>query len=61
MRDLRQSDLHRYRTFDGTLLKDLPARDLGICRRRGAIEPARVQPQEIGTVGMGNRVQAAPR
>ena len=47
-------------TFGGTL-KDLPAPDLGAIAIRGAVERAGVQPGEIGTVVMGNVVQAGAK
>ncbi len=44
-------------TFGGSL-KDLPVADLGSVAIRAPIERAGVQPEEIGTVVMGNVVQA---
>ena len=47
-------------TFGGTL-KDTPAPDLGALAIRTAVERAGVQPGEIGTVVMGNVVQAGAK
>jgi acetyl-CoA C-acetyltransferase len=44
-------------TFGGSL-KDVPAPDLGAVAIKGAIERAGIEPAEIGTVAMGNVVQA---
>jgi acetyl-CoA C-acetyltransferase len=44
-------------TFGGTL-KDVPAVDLGAVAIRAAVQRAGLQPHEIGTVVMGNAVQA---
>jgi acetyl-CoA C-acetyltransferase len=44
-------------TFGGSL-KDVPAPDLGAVAIKGAIERAGIEPAEIGTVVMGNVVQA---
>jgi acetyl-CoA C-acetyltransferase len=44
-------------TFGGSL-KDVPAPDLGAVAIKGAIERAGIEPVEIGTVVMGNVVQA---
>ena len=44
-------------TFGGSL-KDVPAADLGAVAIKGAIERAGIEPAEIGTVAMGNVVQA---
>jgi acetyl-CoA C-acetyltransferase len=44
-------------TFGGTL-KDVPAVDLGAVAVRAAVQRAGLQPHEIGTVVMGNAVQA---
>lgn len=47
-------------TFGGAL-KDTPAPDLGAIAIRAAVERAGVQPGEIGTVVMGNVVQAGAK
>ena len=47
-------------TFGGTL-KDLPAVDLGAIAIREAVARAMVRPEEIGTVVMGNVVQAGAK
>ncbi len=44
-------------TFGGTL-KDVPAVDLGAVAIRAAVQRAGLQPHAIGTVVMGNAVQA---
>ena len=47
-------------TFGGSL-KDVPAADLGAVAIKGAIERAGIEPAEIGTVAMGNVVQAGAK
>jgi acetyl-CoA C-acetyltransferase len=47
-------------TFGGSL-KDVPAADLGAVAIKGAIECAGIEPAEIGTVAMGNVVQAGAK
>src|ERR1700747_502999 len=44
-------------TFGGTL-KDVPAVELGATAVSGALQRSGLRPEEIGTVGMGNAVQA---
>src|SRR5580692_8377088 len=44
-------------TFGGTL-KDVPAVDLGAVAINAAIQRAGLQPHDVGTVVMGNTVQA---
>ncbi len=47
-------------TFGGSL-KDVPAADLGAVAIKGAIQRAGIEPAEIGTVVMGNVVQAGAK
>ena len=47
-------------TFDGSL-KDVPAPALGATAIRGAVTRAGIQPDEVGTVVMGNVVQAGTK
>ena len=47
-------------TFDGSL-KDVPAPDLGAVAIGAAVERAGVKPEEIGTVVMGNVIQAGAK
>src|SRR6478736_9284640 len=47
-------------TFDGSL-KEMPAPDLGAVAIGAAVERARLKPDEIGTVVMGNVVQAGAK
>jgi acetyl-CoA C-acetyltransferase len=47
-------------TFGGSL-KDVPASDLGAVAVRAAVERAGLRPEEIGTVVMGNVVQAGSK
>jgi acetyl-CoA C-acetyltransferase len=47
-------------TFDGSL-KDMPAPDLGAVAIGAAVERAGLRPEEIGTVVMGNVIQAGTK
>src|SRR6201981_2314781 len=47
-------------TFDGSL-KDVPAPALGATAIRGAVTRAGIRPEEVGTVVMGNVVQAGTK
>ena len=47
-------------TFGGSL-KDMPALDLGAVAIGAAVERAGVEPEEIGTVVMGNVIQAGAK
>ena len=47
-------------TFGGSL-KDLPAPDLGAVAIGAAVERAGLRPEEIGTVVMGNVIQAGAK
>jgi acetyl-CoA C-acetyltransferase len=47
-------------TFGGSL-KDMPAPDLGAVAIGAAVERAGLRPEEIGTVVMGNVIQAGAK
>jgi acetyl-CoA C-acetyltransferase len=47
-------------TFGGSL-KEMPAPDLGAVAIKASVEQARIRPEEVGTVVMGNVVQAGAK
>src|ERR1700732_2639986 len=47
-------------TFGGSL-KEIPAPDLGAVAIKAAVARARIDPEEVGTVVMGNVVQAGAK
>src|ERR1700730_15659791 len=47
-------------TFGGSL-KEIPAPDLGVFAIKAAVARARIDPEEVGTVVMGNVVQAGDK